>query len=567
MGLHRQEFSRTRNSAAYADYTYPKLFSLPQPIAIPSSSLLEAATAPKPSKSAQTMRLRAAAKKRQRQRQQIPGQIRPSSSSVQRRRAPRQQQQQQQQQQQPSAPSTAIQRLGISSARRPRTAPAPLVQRGGTSGSAGGAGAGGAGGAGGGGLGGGSPDDDLPASAQSSSVLTDASGGDGDGADADERLERLRSKVKKQRAKRRGLVGQLKELRATAEAEGRAVVGGQTRRFDRFDPGGFVRARREGLRARAAAAVKDSAFGTGAQRGMDVVEAERKARGMPAPGSYEPVNPKHTISKGTKFLLAQPKTDVDWAVYRASTQPSPGSYDPVLARVGHQAGAFSKFTPKGEIDWAIYRGGMVPAAGHCQPDGGFSLVRPDRGSKFSLANPKSDVELLEYEARQMPGPGAYEVVPFAGDAVGGKIGTGDPKGEVDWAMYRGAQLPAPGHSQTLQNTSTLVQVGGGFSLAEPPNDVQVLMDYHRKTPGPGGTYDVREAPVTKSHNAVAELQARRARNYARRMESVHAASRASANAAVAAAATTQQQHPVQVAARAAVATAAAEPKPGGASQE
>ena len=78
---------------------------------------------------------------------------------------------------------------------------------------------------------------------------------------------------------------------------------------------------------------------------------------------------------------------------------------------------------------------------------------------------------------------------------------------------------------------------------------------------------MREAPVTKSDNAVAELQARRARNYARRMESVHAASRASANPAVAAAATTQQQHPVQVAARAAVATAAAEPKPGGASQQ
>jgi hypothetical protein len=101
-----------------------------------------------------------------------------------------------------------------------------------------------------------------------------------------------------------------------------------------------------------------------------------------------------------------------------------------------------------------------------------------RGGKFSVSNPKSDVEWKILRAAQIPGPGSYGAAPLR--MGGGKFSTCKPKSDTDWIVLRASQIPAPGQYK-LPDT-TLVS-GGKFSQSRPKTSLDWAIYNGKKTPG------------------------------------------------------------------------------------
>jgi hypothetical protein len=101
-----------------------------------------------------------------------------------------------------------------------------------------------------------------------------------------------------------------------------------------------------------------------------------------------------------------------------------------------------------------------------------------RGGKFSVSNPKSDVEWKILRAAQVPGPGSYGAAPLR--MGGGKFSTCKPKSDTDWIVLRASQIPAPGQYK-LPDT-TLVS-GGKFSQSRPKTSLDWAIYNGKKTPG------------------------------------------------------------------------------------
>ena len=70
-----------------------------------------------------------------------------------------------------------------------------------------------------------------------------------------------------------------------------------------------------------------------------------------------------------------------------------------------------------------------------------------RGGRFSLGNPKSDVEWMIYWAERLPGPGEYKIRDtrmIGVDVWGGKFNESRPESDVERKMRIGRCTPGPG---------------------------------------------------------------------------------------------------------------------------
>lgn len=116
-------------------------------------------------------------------------------------------------------------------------------------------------------------------------------------------------------------------------------------------------------------------------------------------------------------------------------------------------------------------GTPLPIANHCF----FSTL-------FIRYVPKSDIEWLQYKARQLPGPGQYYRPRTATDGLkGGTWGKYAPKSDVEWQMHRAAQIPGPGQYKARPLTSG---AGVKFANYDPPSDIELKMKAAAEMPGP-----------------------------------------------------------------------------------
>ena len=77
----------------------------------------------------------------------------------------------------------------------------------------------------------------------------------------------------------------------------------------------------------------------------------------------------------------------------------------------------------------------------------FVLCAGMRGGRFNSACPKSEVEWACYNARGLPGPGAYEAPALS--LGGGRFGTSSAPGHTELEMARAAAIPGPAHYAPL----------------------------------------------------------------------------------------------------------------------
>ena len=93
---------------------------------------------------------------------------------------------------------------------------------------------------------------------------------------------------------------------------------------------------------------------------------------------------------------------------------------------------------KSDVEWIIYRSKQVPGPSHYRP----KLVEPNKGVRFSDANPKSDVDWIIHRSKKTPGPGQY---PLKSTLAGGgvKFSDANPKSDLEWTIYNASQVPGP----------------------------------------------------------------------------------------------------------------------------
>ena len=69
--------------------------------------------------------------------------------------------------------------------------------------------------------------------------------------------------------------------------------------------------------------------------------------------------PKLPGLNGGVISQANPKTDLEWAVYYAKRMPGPADGDPP-SLPSPSGGKFNDANPKGYIEWATYRAARIP---------------------------------------------------------------------------------------------------------------------------------------------------------------------------------------------------------------
>jgi len=159
---------------------------------------------------------------------------------------------------------------------------------------------------------------------------------------------------------------------------------------------------------------------------------------------------KEAIDEKRRDLLRLEKIRRDeWraatAVERSIT-PGPGAYE-LKSTLTNSGGTWGKFKPKTELDWIEYRAKQVPAPGDYHSDK-FSTLNKNGGS-WSKYKPKTDVEWRMEKAAQEPGPGEYKVQ-LPSSTTTATFGNFTPKSELDFVILRAKESPAPGEHQPNQ---------------------------------------------------------------------------------------------------------------------
>ncbi len=135
-------------------------------------------------------------------------------------------------------------------------------------------------------------------------------------------------------------------------------------------------------------------------------------REIPSSAAY---NLKSTIMQDTfggKFSTANVPGFIDMAQRQGSQLPGPSEYGDVSKSRGVSGGKFNSANVPGFIAEAQRVGKSLPSPIDYKPSHRVTPTgRRSTGNvaKFSNCYPKSDVDWLVYHARQIPGPGAYDV--------------------------------------------------------------------------------------------------------------------------------------------------------------
>eukprot|EP00295_Goniomonas_pacifica_P041942 CAMPEP_0175985890 /NCGR_PEP_ID=MMETSP0108-20121206/49839_1 /TAXON_ID=195067 ORGANISM="Goniomonas pacifica, Strain CCMP1869" /NCGR_SAMPLE_ID=MMETSP0108 /ASSEMBLY_ACC=CAM_ASM_000204 /LENGTH=307 /DNA_ID=CAMNT_0017316975 /DNA_START=106 /DNA_END=1030 /DNA_ORIENTATION=+ len=177
----------------------------------------------------------------------------------------------------------------------------------------------------------------------------------------------------------------------------------------------------------------------------------RRARDLPGPADYPA--PRLPAPSGGRFNQSQPKTWLELSMYRAKELPGPGATDPPKLPPP-EGGRFNMSNAKSELDWIQYHASKMPGPGAYNNHGSKKIS----GGRISRARPKTSLEWVEYHgscasflavsnlndaARGLPGPGTYNP-PKAPAIGGGRFNESRPKSELDWVQYFAKQMPGPG---------------------------------------------------------------------------------------------------------------------------
>ena len=161
----------------------------------------------------------------------------------------------------------------------------------------------------------------------------------------------------------------------------------------------------------------------------------------PGPGRYDAKLPGRKADggldlRGGYMCAARPPSALDLHILQASEIPGPSEYGaPDLPRSNPQA--FSTANPKSDTDWKCYQARQQPGPG------AYEEYKPEiKGGVLSTARPFSDVDWAIARAREIPAPNAYDTRDKL-QLNGGVISEGRSKSDVDWAIYRASSIPAP----------------------------------------------------------------------------------------------------------------------------
>ena len=180
---------------------------------------------------------------------------------------------------------------------------------------------------------------------------------------------------------------------------------------------------------------------------------------------------------------------------RAAELPAPGQYYGLPGRRGSfgktvSGGRFNMSKPKSELDWVEYRAKDLPAPGTGQPKMGFSTFNATRGGKISETTSKGMIDQHVYEKRDLPAPGAGQ--PKGGFSsmhalkrAGGRFNASNPKSDIDWQIHKASMLPAPGDGQPVGGFSTLATSGGQFNMSKPKSYIEQHIHEKKDIPSPG----------------------------------------------------------------------------------
>ena len=93
---------------------------------------------------------------------------------------------------------------------------------------------------------------------------------------------------------------------------------------------------------------------------------------------------------------------------------------------------------KSEIDWIQYYAKDTP--------GPNAYARPPLpkkgGGRFNVGNSKSEIEWIIYYNKNTPGPATYGMLPNP-KIGGGRFNESKPKTQLEWIQYRAKQIPGP----------------------------------------------------------------------------------------------------------------------------
>eukprot|EP00753_Platysulcus_tardus_P011502 PLAT3294.10.p1 GENE.PLAT3294.10~~PLAT3294.10.p1 ORF type:complete len:795 (+),score=388.83 PLAT3294.10:104-2488(+) len=108
-----------------------------------------------------------------------------------------------------------------------------------------------------------------------------------------------------------------------------------------------------------------------------------------------------------------------------------------------------------------------------------STVGNSAGGTWGRYNPKSDIDWLIMEAKDLPGPGQYDAV--LPSTAGHTFSRYTPKSDLDWVLLRAAQIPGPGAYKPRE-----LSRGGAVTIGEfsPPSELEMRMKRAAETPGP-----------------------------------------------------------------------------------
>jgi hypothetical protein len=170
--------------------------------------------------------------------------------------------------------------------------------------------------------------------------------------------------------------------------------------------------------------------------------------------------------------MACPKSDIDWMILRASQNEM--SYVTLPSTLRRTGGAFNQGAkPLTKTDWTVKRAKELPGPGQYDTRPlGEKMGNQHRG-KFSLAKPKSDVELQVQ--RGLESPGSHILLPSTLKMAGGSFNQSPkPLTERDLIVKRAEQMPGPGEYQHAE----LKSAGGGkFNTGNTKNDVELKVNY------------------------------------------------------------------------------------------
>mmetsp|Transcript_5264 Transcript_5264/g.11088 ORF Transcript_5264/g.11088 Transcript_5264/m.11088 type:complete len:445 (-) Transcript_5264:65-1399(-) len=171
----------------------------------------------------------------------------------------------------------------------------------------------------------------------------------------------------------------------------------------------------------------------------------RSKADVPGPSYYDVRGAAPGSLSGGTISTAEPRSEIEWAMFRSNERPAPWAYEPALASLS--GGRFNMANAPGELDQAIARGPSTPGPGAYAVRGKTqrSLGPTGVSSGGSFPRGKKLPGEIEMEARRaalLPGPADY--LPAYGPPPGGTMDTGDSSWtDLDWMIYRAQQGPGP----------------------------------------------------------------------------------------------------------------------------